>query len=55
MSKRPTTETEAYEHGYKSHCEGQNPFRNTGTEDSELYNAWVNGYETRLWEVNDPE
>lgn len=45
MSNRPQSTKEAFEHGKNAHCEGMNPFRNTGVEDYELYNAWMKGFE----------
>lgn len=55
MSNRPQSTKEAFEHGKNAHCEGMNPFRNTGVEDHELYNAWVKGFEQRQSEQNKEE
>lgn len=53
MANRPTTTKEAFNHGYQSHVEGLNPFRNTDMSDHELYSAWVEGFEKRQEEMKE--
>lgn len=48
---RPETVEESFERGSQSHHEGMNPFRNTGIEDYELHNAWVDGFNSRESDV----